>query len=335
MSIAVGVIGMGVMGAEHAQLLQHETRGAHLMAVCDADASRLAQGHAEIFDDPLALIRSDKVEAVVIASPDDTHEALVLAAISEGKPVLCEKPLAATPQQAERILEAEILFGRRLVQVGFMRRFDPAYEELRTAYLSGTVGQAVLLHNIHRNAQAPGWFSGAMALTNAFVHEIDVSRWLLGAEMGQAQVFAGPGGEPLMIQMQSKTGVMVSTEVFMNASYGYHVHAELVGREGAISMAPPALSLVNRARWHGHGWPENWLPRFKDAYRQQMQAWVNSIATGVPVGASAWDGYIASSIADQLAAGLAKGRDGAAAISLLHPVPDPLYAVGAHINERV
>ncbi|WP_417280295.1 Gfo/Idh/MocA family protein [Celeribacter sp.] len=334
MSIAVGVIGMGVMGAKHAQLLQQITRGAHLAAVCDANAARLTDVQAERFDDPLALIRSDKVEAVVIASPDETHEALVLAAISEGKPVLCEKPLAATTRQAERILEAEVIFGRRLVQVGFMRRFDPAYSALRAAHLEGRIGQAVLLHNIHRNAQAPSWFTGAMALTNAFVHEIDISRWMLGEEICEAHIFSGAGDEPLMIQMQSDSGVMISTEVFMNATYGYHVHAELVGREGAVSMATPTQVWLNHGRQHGHGWPDNWLPRFEEAYRQQMHAWVNSIKTGIPSGASSWDGYMASAIAEQLAAEMGQGDAQGRCVPLSQPTPDALYVTHAPISER-
>ncbi|MCO6384117.1 Gfo/Idh/MocA family protein [Oceanicola sp. 502str15] len=308
MSISVGVIGTGVMGAKHARLLQTETRGADLAAVCDADTKRAAAFGVEVFSDPLALIRSDAVEAVVVASPDETHEALVMEALSQGKPVLCEKPLAATTAQAAAIIEAEIKGGRRLVQVGFMRRFDPAYAELRHASTSGRIGQPMLLHNVHRNAQAPEWFTGAMAITNAFVHEIDASRWLLGSEMARAHVFAGAGGDPLMIQMQTDRGEMVSTEVFLNATYGYHVHAELVGRDGAVSMATPTHAWLDRAGQHGHGWPDNWLPRFNEAYRRQLNAWVQSIATGIPTGASSWDGYVASALADQIVAGMQSER---------------------------
>ena len=75
-----------------------------------------------------------------------------------------------------------------------------------------------------------------MALTNSFVHEIDISRWLLGSEMRRAEVVAGPGGEPLMITMTTDRDEIVSTEVFVNAAYGYHVHAELVGQVAEALM---------------------------------------------------------------------------------------------------
>lgn len=310
MSLRVGVVGTGVMGAEHARILREETRGAHLAAVADADPARAAAAAfgADVFTDPLALIASDSVDAVVIAAPDATHGALARACLDHAKPVLCEKPLAASTAEALALIEAEVAAGRRLIQVGYMRRFDPAYEEMRRARLDGRIGAPVLLHNVHRNAQAPGWFTGPMALTNSFVHEIDISRWLLGSEMLRADIVAGPGGEPLMITMTTDKDEIVSTEVFVNASYGYHVHAELVGRTGTIAMAAPALTETNLAGAHRHDWPETWVPRFREAYRRQMNAWVQSLDRQQPVGASAWDGYVASAIAEQLAEAFAEGR---------------------------
>jgi myo-inositol 2-dehydrogenase/D-chiro-inositol 1-dehydrogenase len=144
-------------------------------------------------------------------------------------------------------------------------------------------------------------------VTNSFVHEIDISRWLLGSELASAIVHAAPGGDPLMITMETDKGEIVSTEVFMNAQYGYHVHAQLVGRAGTVEMAAPTVTLTNHARQHGHAFPANWVPRFADAYRIQMRAWVQSVATGVPVGASAWDGYVATAVAEQVVTALQTG----------------------------
>ena len=172
------------------------------------------------------------------------------------------------------------------------------------------MGATVLLHNVHRNARAPEWFTGSMAVTNSFVHEIDISRWLTGSEMVSAHVAAGPGGDPLMITMRTDRDEIISTEVFMNAAYGYHVHAELVGRSGTVALAPPSLTLRNRDGAGGHSYPENWVPRFADAYRRQMVEWVRSVKSGTPVGASAWDGYVASAIAEQIAAALSRSLRG-------------------------
>jgi len=323
MSVGVGVIGTGVMGSEHARLLRCEAPGARLAGVFDADAARAqaAAAGAAVFSDPRSLIASDSIEAVIIASPDATHAELTLACLEARKPILCEKPLAASAAEALRVVQAEVALKRRLIQVGYMRRFDPGYQEIKRIKDEGGVGAVALLHNVHRNARAPEWFTGPMAVTNSFVHEIDISRWLTGSEMVSAHVASGPGGDPLMVTMRTDRDEIVSTEVYMNANYGYHVHAELVGREGTIALAPSSLTLRNKDRAGGLSYPDNWVPRFADAYRRQLADWIGAVKTGTPVGASAWDGYVASAIAEQIAAALAEGR----AATLNYPPRPPLY----------
>lgn len=323
MTHAVGVIGTGIMGAEHARLLREEVRGGRLAAVCDMDAARAADAArgAAVFTDPVALIASPDVEAVVIASPDATHAALALACVRAGKPVLCEKPVASSAAEALDLIDAEVAIGRRLISVGYMRRFDPAYVEMKRAIHDGSLGAPVLVHNTHRNASTPDWFTGQMAVTNSFVHEIDISRWLLDAEMVSALAHVGPGGDPLLITMTTDAGQIVSTEVTMNATYGYHVDAEVLCRKGAVRMAAPTRLLTDHAQRHGHGWPLNWVPRFAEAYRLQMAGWLNSLETGQPVGASAWDGYAASAIAEQVVPALQSGKK----VSLSLAERPPLY----------
>ena len=194
MSVGVGVIGTGVMGSEHARLFSRETPDAYLAGVFDADAARAqaAAAGATVFPDPRSLIASDRVGAVIIASPDVTHAELTLACLEAGKPVLCEKPLASSAADALRVVQAEAALKRRLIQVGYMRRFDPGYQEMKRIKDEGGVGATVLLHNVHRNVRAPEWFTGPMAVTNSFVHEIDISRWLTGSEMVSAHVAIGP-----------------------------------------------------------------------------------------------------------------------------------------------
>ncbi|PDT44504.1 myo-inositol 2-dehydrogenase [Sinorhizobium fredii] len=310
MSVAIGVIGTGVMGSEHARILREETSGAHLAAVCDADEgrARTAGAGSKVFTDPLALINSNDVDAVVIAAPDAMHGGLVLACIEQGKPVLCEKPLALTAAEALQVVEAEVAKGRRLVQVGYMRRFDAPYVEMKRLREDGAIGKPVILHNVHRNPVAPAWFRGPMSLTNAFVHEIDLSRWLLGSEMMSARVDSGPVGDPLMITMQTDQDEIVSTEVFMNCGYGYHVHSQLVGRHGTIETALPTATVRDVSGQRSSAYPDNWIPRFRNAYAIQMGAWVKSVRSGEPNnGASAWDGYVTTSLAEQIVAALDTG----------------------------
>jgi myo-inositol 2-dehydrogenase / D-chiro-inositol 1-dehydrogenase len=319
MSVAIGVIGVGVMGSEHARILREETSGAKLVAVCDAseERARAIAGDAKIYTDPLALIRSEHVDAVLVAAPDPLHGNLVLHCIEADKPVLCEKPLASTASEALRVVEAEIQKGQRYVQVGYMRRFDQPYVDMKRAIGEGEIGTPVVIHNIHRNPVAPDWFNGPMSITNAFVHEIDASRWLLNSEPLAAWVHSVENGDPLVIVMEMSDGVIVSSEVFMNCDYGYHVHAQVVGRKGTIEIARPIFTARNSSGSSATAYASNWIDRFRPAYVRQIKEWVGAIrAGGLTNGASAWDGYVTTSVAEQLVD--AMNRDASVAFTVEH-----------------
>ena len=117
------------MGMRHAENLHRHVAVVHVAAAYDLDRSRAEQVAAlcgaAVYDDPLRLIQDDRVEAIIIASPDATHAGFVQECLRGGKPVLCEKPLATSAADAARVIEAECAVGRRLVSVGLMRRFDP------------------------------------------------------------------------------------------------------------------------------------------------------------------------------------------------------------------
>ena len=160
MTIRVGVIGTGGIGTEHATKLASVIAGSTVSAVTDVDRRRAetvaaAIGGARVAEDGMALIGADDVDAVLITSIGETHAAYTLASIGAGKPVLCEKPLAPSARECEQILEAEVAFGRRLVVVGYMRRYDPGYQRVKATLESGRIGEPLMLHNIHRNPTVP------------------------------------------------------------------------------------------------------------------------------------------------------------------------------------
>ena len=160
-TLRVGVIGTGGMGGRHARNLAHRVAGAELVAVMDADEERAAAvaeecGGASVFGSGPALVNDDAVEAVLIASPDPTHADLAVACIEAGKPVLCEKPLGVDIDDARRVLEAEAAGGRKLVQVGLMRTFDPQHTALRRAIDAGEIGRPLLLRGIHSARRLTG-----------------------------------------------------------------------------------------------------------------------------------------------------------------------------------
>jgi len=321
MTIGVGVIGAGVMGAEHARIIGHEISGAHLVGVVDADLSR-AQAAIQDVKGARALTQADmlindpSVDAVLVSSPDDTHHPYVLAALALGKPVLCEKPLAVTSAQCLEIVEAEKRSGKQLVQVGFMRRFDPCYQEMKATIDSGELGDVRILHCQHRNQTTPRFFTGNMIITNSLVHELDVNRWLLNTEYNNALVVPCPAGEggqcpdPMLYLFETVAGSLISAETFINCQYGYHVHAEAVCTKGTISLVNPTHTHIRRQRVEASSFPDIWVPRFREAYRNQTQAWINGILSGTPPedGATAWDGLVATSLAEQLVGAMQTGE---------------------------
>jgi myo-inositol 2-dehydrogenase/D-chiro-inositol 1-dehydrogenase len=307
MSLGIGIIGAGVMGADHARTVARHIAGAHVAALSDVDQARAAAIGAEVgarrvLGDAFALIADPGVDAVLVASPDATHADLVLACLKAGKPVLCEKPLAASSEDCLRIVVAEKALGRTLVQVGFMRRFDPAYVAMKAALTGGTTGPALLFHCQHRNASAPPWWESLMSITNAAVHEIDIARWLLGAEIVRGQVHRSAGGgafrDPMFIVLETNRGQLIDIEVFMNARYGYDVRGELVCEQGTVTLAAPVVTTLRQGGTESSPFAGDWRPRFADAYRLELQSWVRGIASGSYEGAGAWDGYAATAIAE-------------------------------------
>jgi myo-inositol 2-dehydrogenase / D-chiro-inositol 1-dehydrogenase len=308
MTLNVGVIGAGLMGSTHVRTLGTAVSGARVTAVSDAmpEAAERIAGAAVVHPDGFDLIRDPGVDAVIVASPSPTHEAFTLACLEAGKPVLCEKPMAPSAEASLRVVEAEAGLGRRLVQLGFMRRFDPAYADMKARLDRGLIGAPLVIHCAHRNPSVHAFFDSAMIITDTAVHEIDTARWLLDQEIVRASVFTGrPTREaaegvrdPQLIIFESEGGVLVDVEAFVNARYGYDVRCEVVGEAGTLELAaPPAVStrgpggVVTRI-------PSGYQERFASAYQHELQSWVNASALGEPAGPSAWDGYAAAAVCE-------------------------------------
>ena len=318
--IAVGVVGTGGMGTMHAENVHNLLANARLAAVADLDlarAERLAErcGSAAVYSDPVALIRDDAVEAVVIASPDPTHLQLVLECLENEKPVLCEKPLAGDAGGALEIVEAEVELGRKLVQVGFMRRYDPQHVAVKEAVASGSIGEPMLFKGWHRNLdQEPGLDSAAV-VTNSTIHDLDSARWYLGEEIEEVYAVGANTAPKLgqdvldfqLIQFSTTGGRLGTLETNVVSGYGYEVGAELICELGTVRIGPPSGAEVRLNRAVFQRVEEDWLQRFHDAYVIELRSWTESLGDSTPTGPDAWDGYASLLVADACIASLHKG----------------------------
>ncbi|MHB8959308.1 MAG: Gfo/Idh/MocA family oxidoreductase [Candidatus Limnocylindrales bacterium] len=311
MTVRVGIIGTGLIGTDHGQKLARRIAGATVSAVTDVNRARAEEVAADlgaaVIDSAASLIASPDVDAVLIASVGPTHAEYVLACLAAGKHVLCEKPLATTVEDCLRILEAESALGRRRVVVGFMRRVDAGYEQVKAGLDAGAIGEALMVHNVHRNPTVGEAYTSFMTMTDSVIHEVDTIRWLVGEEIASIQVLPprrSPRAfphlqDPQFVAFTTESGILATVDFFANAQYGYDVRCEVVGSEGTASLVNPTLSTTVLAGMDTTEVAPDWRVRFGAAYHAELQAWIDGVARDEAVGPSSWDGYAATLVTER------------------------------------
>lgn len=337
--LRVAVLGVGMMGGFHVRTLTRLVKGATVSVINDFDADRAAEvaaaAGARVENDPFAAINADDVDAVLIASPGPAHEKQVLACLDRGIPMLCEKPLTSDPDSARAVVEAEARTGRSLIQLGFMRRFDPEYVAAKRLIDSGAIGAPLLLHCTHRNMAVPDRFNSAMMITDSVVHEVDVTRFLLEDEIATVQVHRpratsiAPQGvsDPMVVIFTTTSGRLVTVEIFVRSQVGYEVRTEVVGETGSTLFGLDQHGLTKTlgaggGRWGGEV-PPGFIERFAEAYTIELQHWVAAARRGTIDGPGAWDGYAAAAVC---AAGVEAVRTGGVVDVELGERPRPARA---------
>ena len=295
--IGIGIIGVGVMGRGHALYLSDYVKGGKVVAIYDTNLATAQNVAKEVFKKTkvlpkvykdLSMILDDQlVKAVIIASPDHLHANHLEKAILAGKDVLCEKPLASKEKDARKVAKLA-RNSKSIVGIGFMRRFDRPYQDLKREIESGKYGKVLQIRCTSRNVSSPT-ATTALLLTNVAVHEIDIIRWLLGEEIVSVGVnFAKTTSkanshlsDPISVNCHTESGVLVTIDICANSTYGYEVGMEVITENGSLVIEN--LGQLNIAynfklpTRKGGTLHKDWMGRFKPAYIAELKAFVNSL----------------------------------------------------------
>jgi myo-inositol 2-dehydrogenase/D-chiro-inositol 1-dehydrogenase len=313
--LRVAVLGVGIMGADHVARLTSKISGAQVTVVNDyvtEKAEQIAAGipGCRVISDPLDAIADPDVDAVVLATPGPTHEKQLLACLEHTKPVLCEKPLTTDVETSLEVVKREAELSTRLIQVGFMRRFDHEYAQLKALIDSGDLGTPLVLHCAHRNPSVPPSFDSVMIVKDSLVHEVDVARFLFGEEIASIQIIkpaanpSAPHGvaDPQIAIMRTTSGKHVDVELFVTTGVAYEVRTEVVAERGSamIGLDVGLIRKSSAGTWGGQITP-GFRERFGQAYDTEFQRWVNAVHNGRSTGdftdgPTAWDGYAAAAV---------------------------------------
>lgn len=332
MALRIGVVGVGPMGADHARRIATVTSNAELVGVADIRPER-AQAVSDkygvkIYPDGKSLVDSPDVDAVIVATrPHEYHEEFVLEAIKLGKYVFCEKPLTISAERCRKIVDAEMAGGKRLVQIGFMRRFDKGYIETKKLLESGKFGEPLIVHAAHRNESVGLDYDNTMPVVETVIHDVDVLRYVLGEDYVSGSCYLPPKQtrhthanlhDPQIVTLNTKSGIYINIEIFVNNQMGYDINNRVVCEEGEIALRAPAYTRIKFHEAESEHIPADFIERFRQAYDDEMQAFVNGVLADKLTGPTSWDGLAAQTICDVLG----KSRDGGKAELLPIELPE-------------
>ena len=309
--LGIGVVGVGEMGKRHAENVRHLVPGAELVAIADVAGARAKQIAEELevakwFGSLEAMLECKEVQAVLIATPDKFHAQGVVQAAKAGKDILCEKPIALTLADAYAALDAVSKAGVQL-QIGFMRRYDPAHAAAMKRIEAGEIGTPLIFKSVGRDKDEPplaAYQSGlnGMIFYNSTIHDFDLARWLMRDEVAEVHSYTTVAIRPEVAQygdvvagsvnLQYRNGGIGNIESYVQAVYAYDVRTEILGSTGAIFVGSlektPAIFL--NANGGTRTLEDHFLTRFADAYLAEVRDFVQNLLEDKPVRVTGEDG---------------------------------------------
>ena len=313
--VRFGVLGAGRIGKVHARTLADSGR-ATVAYVADAmpeAAASLAASVGAKVASVEEVIASKDVDAILIATPTDTHADLIEAAARAGKAILCEKPVSLSVERIEQCLQGGEKAGVPLM-IGFHRRYDPNYSVLEKRIREGEIGDVEIVTIICRDPSAPpvSYIERSGGLyRDMMIHDFDMARFLLGEEpvvihalgavLTDPAIAATGDVDTAVVQMQTASGKIAVISNSRRATYGHDQRIEVHGSKGMLRAGNIHLTTVEKA--DGNGWTQDQIPfsfieRYEDAYKIEINKFLTFLETGEKPTASGYDGLMAQKLAE-------------------------------------
>ncbi len=314
--IGVGLLGCGRIGAVHARSLGQLQDRACLVAVADvnpaAATALAAQSGAEVMDAD-SLIASRSIDAVIIGTPTSTHAACIKAACRAGKAIFCEKPIDATTARVRDSIKAIDAAGIPFF-TAFQRRFDPSFAALAQRLQDGALGQIELVVLTSRDPGPPpiDYIKSSGGLfRDMMIHDLDMARFLLaedpvevfaaGACRVDPAIAAAGDIDTAAVTLRTASGALCQISNSRRATYGYDQRIEVHGARGMLQAANQTEHMLVQADADGFRTApcqHFFLQRYAEAYREEMRAFLDTLATGAAMRPDQHDGLQAQILAD-------------------------------------
>ncbi|WP_375432696.1 Gfo/Idh/MocA family oxidoreductase [uncultured Friedmanniella sp.] len=293
----IGLIGLGRIGALHAANLSNNDRVDQLLVtdmapgVAEATAAKLGATAVPSTD---ALLASG-LDGVLIGSSTPTHLPLLRAAVAAGIPTFCEKPVAEDPYAVGEYLEAINTSGVP-VQIGFPRRFDPAFSAAKAALDGGELGWLATVHSTTLDPAPPPAAYVAVSggiFRDCAIHDFDAVRWVTGREVVEVYATGSNRGAPFFGEaddVDTASAILTFDDgtlgVISNTRYngqGHDVRLELHGSAGAIAAGLdeglPLRSADPAVQFPAGPAHVFFMDRFAEAFRIEVDTFL-SVAAG-------------------------------------------------------
>lgn len=316
--IRCSVLGLGRLGYWHAESLASKVKGAKLVSVIDPLEGRAEQVARELgvekwSRNPDDAFEDDNIDAVIIVTPTSTHADMIKRAAENGKQIFIEKPLTQELVEADEAIKV-IREHKITCQVGFMRRFDPAYAEAKKRIEAGDIGQPLYFKGVSRDGNVPHEefikHSGGIFLDVA-IHDYDIARFLMNQEVAS---ITSTGNVLLesnnfmkkyndvdqgLSYINFDSGAAGDIETMRIAPYAYDIRGEVIGTEGAIQIGSMRNNDVKIFTNKGsyNDLIQDFPTRFQNAYLLEMVHFIECLQKGEKPACTEIDGKAALEIA--------------------------------------